>query len=653
MESAGSLRHPTHEHELIRRELWKECSVVCSLCRFRFSGPTYRCLGCRFFLDESCASTEPPFQIQHPFHPEHPLTLEGTSDRPLYRCGSCRFRLDVMIAIATLPASAEREMILHIGHPHLLTSFHTNTTLSETCKLCREKIHQGKFYGCSRGCMFLLHQQCAELPPEILHHPFHPQHSLTLEDFQWGSEFKCEACSRAGYPGPGYSCSECDVRFHVHCAAWALPSRDHQAEIEHFSHQHKLRTLHQKESISELKCAVCRDGISGEVQYCYKCRFFLHKTCGDQELPREIMVHPLHPMHPLILQLKPTCNDNDQGSWSKSHKYFRRDNAPIIFRCKESCRFSLDTKCALRVLEEGLVAEIQHSAHGHPLELLIMHSYKCDACQKGLAGLTYSCKIHKCTFKMHISCAKLPLKLQHPLHPSHPLLLNTALSKEGFICSLCRKKSRGFSFSCTDCWFYLDIVCATKRPTFKHPRHEHHLARFSSSCPASLTGDKQQCNSCGKDCGYWDTPEYYGCLSCNFNLHGYCLLDLPRTVQHECHPYHPLVLFDKFVLGRPDDQYCDNCEEIRNPDHGVYRCEECWYTVHIDCVLQPKLLDYPFLHELDRKITCLDKKIKAMEIELQASRKELYALKQEKKTEALKAWRIAHSVNSEEWRGNK
>lgn len=112
--------------------------------------------------------------------------------------------------------------------------------------------------------------------------------------------------------------------------------------------------------------------------------------------------------------------------------------------------------------------------------------------------------------------------------------------------------------------------------TLKLQLHDHSLPHFKDH----LIKDNAWCNSGGKHC----TTDFYCCTPCNYNLHSSCL-PLPPTIRHEYHPHHPLVVLDRFVDGRPDDQYCNYCEEIRNPDHRVYHCAECWYTVHIGCML--------------------------------------------------------------------
>ncbi|XP_031399201.1 uncharacterized protein LOC116209640 isoform X2 [Punica granatum] len=580
----ASLEYPGHEHALIRQEISENCRVACSMCSQDIRGTAYCCQEhCDFFLDESCASVEFPPQIKHPSHPQHSLSLTLTPGKPWYdyNCGDCSFSLEAKFAMATLSTpqdelrEGEEDVIEHISHEHPLTSFHVNIPNWAMCKGCWLRI-SGRVYGC-RCCGFLLHESCARAPRVILQHPFHPQHSLTIV-------------------------FDCDIR-----------------------------------------CKVCELHISGEVYCCPECIFFLHKLCAD-ELP-QVIAHYLHPEHPLTYQGE--CQY--RGGTFYCNCCSREYTDMPSFRC-ESCYFDLDPKCALQThsaIQEGVATTIQHFIHDHPLTLyyfkptnyykpmknLVFH---CEACRQPMTtdGLAYCClvcdKNNGDRFLLHQSCAHLPSGLEHPFHPQHQLkLLPRAPSAEHFYCSACHERSQGFTFYCAECEFHLDLVCASLKPTLEHHRHEHNLTYFQRS-PYKYPS----CNFCRRS----SRIDVYCCLPCNFNLHHKCL-PLPPVIEHECHPYHPLVLFSKFVLGDPNDQYCDFCEEIRNPDHGVYRCDQCWYTTHIDCVISMSEVEGNIstqfedrrLTKLNEEIASLEETIKVMETNLEALTENLDALKVRKK----------------------
>lgn len=587
---AISLQHPCHDHPLILRKLSENCRIRCSLCNLLFHGPTYCCLDCDFFLHKSCALVQLPPQIEHPSDSRHPLSLE----RGQYGCSDCGIGMAALRAIVTIPPEDQQEEVgetfQHFAHKHPLTSFHVPNTNGVNCMVCESQVF-GRVFGC-RSCRFLVHESCARLPRDIQQHPFHPEHPLTLvtslfTDFE--KRFRCRACSlKFNF---AYFCDECEVSLDVLCAVSTLVRSSEEKE----EGEHQLSCFVMK-SESNIICQLCQLRTSGEVYCCFDCIIFLHKSCVE-DLPQEIR-HYSHEGHPLILRARPKGNRQKFHCGSCSCEC-----CGITFHC-ESCQFDLHLQCAVKTLsavENGAVSTIDHFAHEHPLTLLHFNEKiesDCHACKQSPKGLTYCCRSCK-NFALHQSCAELPSQLIHIFHPQHPLTLLPEESKDYLYCSVCYKKSEGFTFHCAECHFYLDIECALKKATVKHERHERALVYFQRSRTEHL-----QCNSCGKSCNV----DLYRCLLCNYNIHYDCL-PLPATVQHNCHPYHQLVLCDKFVDGIPDDQYCDYCEEIRHPDHGVYRCAECWYTVHIECVIPTVSIniieDFFFLVQISSTSYCV------------------------------------------------
>ncbi|XP_031375855.1 uncharacterized protein LOC116190314 [Punica granatum] len=628
---ANSLQHAVHEHALILRELSENCRTHCYLCKQCFHGPTYCCLDCDVFLDKMCAFRELPLQIRHPSHPEHPINFDSTDCR--YYCRGCKFNLSASAidAVMTLPPEDKHKVVeddaQHFAHEHPLSAFCLTTQSSSICRACRQHM-AGSVYGC-RQCMFLLHESCAKLPRKM-HHPFHHQHPLTLvADFavDFGDCYDCRVCShRSRFM---YRCDECRLNHCIKCIVSTLPPEGQEMEdstqLEFFFHKHKLRPLW-VEMENSILCQVCQLKISGEVYCCFDCIFFLHKACSV-DLPQEVK-HYLHKEHPLILRAAAPYNEGIFQCTSCTSGY-----NGMTFNC-ESCKFDLDPQCALQTLSAvtgGALPEIRHFSHPHPLTLVYsnedLNLIDCDACNEPSCGLAYSCQ--ECTFKfmLHKPCAELAQELEHQFHPPHPLILLSRAPAEYFYCNACHKKSEGFTFYCAECEFYLDLECVSRKPTLKHERHEHSLAYF----PENYRLGNLHCNSCGMGCN----RDLYRCVSCNFNLHHDCV-PLPRSIDHQCHPYHPLILYDNFIDGRPECQYCDKCEEIRNPDHGVYRCAECWYTTHIECVIPivepegPKPSENPILDELDKEIASLETKIEVLERNLKAAKGKLEELSEKR-----------------------
>ncbi|XVF42267.1 hypothetical protein PTKIN_Ptkin01aG0347100 [Pterospermum kingtungense] len=104
------------------------------------------------------------------------------------------------------------------------------------------------------------------------------------------------------------------------------------------------------------------------------------------------------------------------------------------------CRFNLDSTCASSVndslteqewgsfKDRKKKKEIQHYSHSHRLTVFNYRKikeddYNCYWCEKRLTGTCYGCI--RCRFFLHEVCRdKIPRKIIHPFHPSHPLRLH-------------------------------------------------------------------------------------------------------------------------------------------------------------------------------------------------------------------------------------
>ncbi|OWM66989.1 hypothetical protein CDL15_Pgr000441 [Punica granatum] len=600
------LQHPSHEHALVLQELSESFIFECKICRLSVKGGlSYHCMDCKFFIHKSCADLPP--EIQHPSHPQHPLAIIGYSSEPelckgcvifihldeyRYKCRlGCGVDLHVGCAAATLPPPEEEhkdqqehedkdkdchedEMIQHFTHEHPLASFHVNVPNRIRCRACGDEI-SSCVYGC-RACIFVLHKSCGLAPREIINHPFHPQHPLTLLA-HLKNRFGCKACGSYGHFA--YNCNDCGLILDVKCAVSIMhpPPRDDQSstddrrEIHHFSHPHQLTSFHAKVEL-HATCDVCKKKITGDFYCCADCLFWLHVSCA--EFPQEI-VHPLHPDHPLFFQAgRLYCSLCSSNYKSKSG-----------YKCEE-CLFGLHVGCALRSLSatEEELALNSELFHEHPMRLRCQpEGYKCIVCKWPGEGLGYYCPVACCHAWIHKTCAELPRESEQPIHPQHPLLLLSEPPDKSSPCFACLESSWGFTFYCDYCKIQFHAHCAMRRPTLKHQRHEHSLSYFGKigHKPYSV-----QCNVCYDDCRI----DFYRCVRCNYNLHFSCM-PLPPYVKHTFHHnYHPLVLRDRFVDDKLDyeEQYCDACETLRHPEHGVYYCEECNYAADIDCVI-PKV----------------------------------------------------------------
>ncbi|GLT32914.1 hypothetical protein SLA2020_075440 [Shorea laevis] len=307
------LNHFSHPHPLVLVEDqeidWISIIYYCSACHQRVEGSSYNCTECDFCLHKSCAELQR--EINHPFHPSHPLILyeKGCHQYPgfisygcnscrksyksgeelfFYHCSSCKFDLDVRCALLPNLITGDFPKRKHFSHQHSLFFIqnHYIEPQDRSCSACEEPI-SGPVY-CCFDCLFFLHQKCFELPSEIKH-PSHRKHSLTLlpNPLPHPEKCSCHLCTKA-YKGFIYYCSLCEFGIMI-----KYIFSEHKV-IKNKHHEHPF-TLVARSSIPFI-CDAC--GTDGEycIPYvCTTCDIVVHKDCTS--LPRNILItrhdHPV------------------------------------------------------------------------------------------------------------------------------------------------------------------------------------------------------------------------------------------------------------------------------------------------------------------------------------------------------------------------
>ncbi|KAK8514589.1 hypothetical protein V6N12_057489 [Hibiscus sabdariffa] len=215
---------------------------------------------------------------------------------------------------------------------------------------------------------------------------------------------------------------------------------------------------------------------------------------------------------------------------------------------------------------------IKHFSHPHNLTLnsKVTDDKLCDCCMKPILEQFYSCE--ECDISVHKTCLELPRKKQHPLHP-HPLTLLEKHPNFGglFFCDGCHQRCHGFTYSCEQCEFNLDVRCGSLSNILKHKSHEHPLV-FSQGT---------KCSACG-----YSNEGLYSCSDCNFSLDFACA-SLPNTTRHKNHE-HPL---DLTYQDEADQIYCNICEEGIGPNRWFYCCKACDFYGHPKCASE----QYPYI----------------------------------------------------------
>ncbi|XP_049369044.1 uncharacterized protein LOC125833924 [Solanum verrucosum] len=178
----------------------------------------------------------------------------------------------------------------------------------------------------------------------------------------------------------------------------------------------------------------------------------------------------------------------------------------------------------------------------------------------------------------------LDVVLNHFSH-RHPLLRLHLRESEGINCTFCNISISGWAYACEKhCGYYLHEVCSNFPREIRHDFHpgiDHTL----NLRPFQLANNNEKfhCAACGDDDSIHSLfRSYYGCESCNFNLHVECALipiALSRNVKY------PLHLFLFFQIN------CEAATLICSICAKVVPTSGCWllynhendYLCHFNC----------------------------------------------------------------------
>ncbi|PPD98371.1 hypothetical protein GOBAR_DD04620 [Gossypium barbadense] len=493
------LQHFSHPHPLVsfkyqtvaREEVDPE-AALCLGCEKPVEGWSYGCNQCEFYLHKGCAELDLAPKIQHPFHPEHPLTLLPKSPYSggltacsfcgknfegfVYNCFDCEFDLHINCALLQSSIATNFPHSLH-HHPLDFIQNH-NEEVERDCSGCQKPL-SGPIYhclDCSYPTFFTLHKECVELPLEI-NHPCDRKHPLTLLPQRPAHPEKC-SCYLCKIQWSGicftevdtsygrYCCSAsgCDYIAHAHCATnksiWdgtiikegyderlgpsnlitdvieqiSIEEIMVASKIKHSYHHHNLRLTFSGEIKDDSQCDGCMRPISTPFYSCEQCKFFLHKDCV--ELPKEMP----HPFHKHLLTLS-NSHDENGCSWCTT---CRRLYQGFRYRCyKGDCYFEIDIQCML------LSDTLKHPSHEHSLVLVHNEGTSCSACFKNLLSMdvAYRC-MKRCDFSLDVGCASLPLTAWYK-YDRHALTLTFSDDSEPsqLYCDLCEKESQIVGFT--------------------------------------------------------------------------------------------------------------------------------------------------------------------------------------------------------------
>ncbi|KAL6575913.1 hypothetical protein OROHE_000384 [Orobanche hederae] len=164
------------------------------------------------------------------------------------------------------------------GHSHGLELI--SSVSVQMCSVCEVEL-SGDAYSCTeRGCDFVLHKACSDIPKKFKHKS-DPHHSFSLlsEPPEFRVYYRCDACGDY-IKAFGFQCDECDHKMHVKCAF--LPE-----SVECKAHHHAL-DLYYTTSKSNVDgctffmCDVCDDAVTEGywTYYCKDCDFVTDLCCA-------------------------------------------------------------------------------------------------------------------------------------------------------------------------------------------------------------------------------------------------------------------------------------------------------------------------------------------------------------------------------------
>ncbi|KAE8712285.1 Pentatricopeptide repeat superfamily protein [Hibiscus syriacus] len=610
------LQHIGHDHPLVLFQLVaseEEDEVCyCLLCGKPVRGWSYSCNECDVYIHKVCAESELQPQLNHPFHPQHPITFspkspyQGSHECTLcgrnyrgfvYHCATCRFTLHFNCALLQSSMSANFPVSLH-PHPLFFIENHKDQVKYD-CSGCKKSL-SGPIYHCphcSSESNFNLHKKCGELSLEI-DHSYDLNHPLTLlpKPPAHREKCSCDLC-KIKWDGFVYSCSLCNIDLSI--SDFVSPT------ITDASHDHPWRLIFRKMSFL---CDFCGTAGDGSPYLCTECNLLVHKKCIS--LPRGILIT----RHQHGIYLSYSLRRNRVEDWTCRICYNEVDMRYGCYCCSVSnCHYIAHVNCATHpsiwdgtvipadynessleaqtnlityvfkqiMIGEQLVASvIRHAYHIHNLTLAfsgeINDDSQCDGCMRPISTPYYSCD--QCKFFLHKDCAELPRTKRHPFH-KHLLTLTITNRMTVHSCSgACKREYQGLSYRCNhqDCigrGIKFDVRCMLLSDTLKHPSHEHLLFlvhNFSGSCSGCLT----QLNG--------DNIAYRCTNHCDFTLDMGCATQ-PLTAWYK---------YDKHALtltysddSDPSRLYCDLCENERRPNDWFYCCADCDNSLHSNCAI--------------------------------------------------------------------
>ncbi|GKC49424.1 zinc finger, PHD-type containing protein [Tanacetum coccineum] len=339
---------------------------------------------------------------------------------------------------------------------------------------------------------------------------------------------------------------------------WGCPKHEHPIELS---------------DESDISCDICKEDIAkGSPRYnCTdKCQYNVHTTCAIS--PPVRTTEALYVEYEKSSERVPNLPFPDNPYSLVKHYFLKLES-----KAHEINHFIHHHQL---VLFNQVAEETGLSLSGVLIKLQKKFKLTCKLCGQLITEVPfYRCPEECClNFMVHEWCAYLPTMLKKsPCHTQHPLILKPKYSQLTgclglFKCDACDLWCNGFSFSCYEFDFHVDINCAFLLKNIKHSAHPLHPLRFS---PFRIQNKLKKCVACSVKLD--DGIFVYQCFKCNFFIHTECSL-LPRKIKHRY-----VKNSYKLTYSPPRtnlDYLCDICEEEIDINQWFYDCDPMVVSVH-------------------------------------------------------------------------
>ncbi|XP_010443778.1 PREDICTED: uncharacterized protein LOC104726590 [Camelina sativa] len=585
------IKLPFHDYSLLPTARF--VVATCDICKVTgsiYGG--YYCNDPKVWFHKECVDL--PSEIKNLFHLRHPLLLtyypgwtsilcDLCGERKFtnygYRCSTCDINMDLTCGINPPPPTIEHP----IGHDHPLVLKNPPKNTVIRCDVCTFYIDR-RYYSCHE-CVVYFHLHCANLSKEV-NHSFHPNHPLKLTDIESLGDNALKVCIFLCRRQPVdvdmiYHCHICNFTLCIGCTKSPPPAVIKNAK----THKHPLTFF---SSTVLCTCNVCGDNENIVPYMCLQCGFAVHRHCID--LPRVIIINRHDHRISFTHHLGPGYMNC--GVCRKSVCQYNGAYSCVVCR-----NYAVHSKCAMRMdVWDGVELEEKPEV----IEDIAPFKVVGDDLIRHFSHERHTLRLHKKNI-IHAESARCEAC-------SHPVGFGPIYNCEGccFIlhencANLPMKKRLVFSnlpfllmgpgnggckvLDCKLCDMFFTVF-EYKSQERKQKDIDVHCSSLSEpfvhgghSHP--LYFDQKQ-NSFCKACRKFAHEKYkLWCAACDFNLCLWCA-SLPLKIRHKNDEHALTLCCGEKASGK---YWCDICEAELDPSKWFYACFDCGGTLHVDCVL--------------------------------------------------------------------